>query len=197
VGDAAFLASKAAASLGIRSPSGAFLAGHSFGGGVAAAAIASPGLSGVISISPGRRIRERFMDSGRRDDLQYVRLRKSRDMALEEPMPLDVTAAMLASYDIANLGGARVPKPLLIVEGALEPEVDLAFTRSLVAGIGGPLEHVVIPGADHYFGTSLDTSVKGRAWKVSREEVVDSLADAMMNWIGGVFAMANQVPEPR
>jgi hypothetical protein len=71
----------------------------------------------------------------------------------------------------------------LLVEGALENGADLEFTAKLAAGLRGPVERVVIPVADHYYGTSLDPAAKGRVWIVSREDVVQSLADAMMEWM--------------
>jgi pimeloyl-ACP methyl ester carboxylesterase len=183
VSDAAQLGRDAAGVLGVRGASSTVVAGHSFGGGVAAAVIGRPGVDGVISISPGRRIGERFLAPGTGDGLGYVQERKSQDMHLSSPIPLDVVAAMLASYDIGKLAHRTVPEPLLIIEGALEPESDLEFTGALVQSIGGSVRHVVIPEADHYYGVSMDLSGEGRKWMVTREDVVQALVDAMIRWI--------------
>ncbi len=161
------------------------LAGHSFGGGVAAVAgLASPEVRRVISISPGRRIAELFNDT-RPDRLSYVQRRRTEDLRLAEPIPIELVRPMLASYDVEQLRGRLLEKPILFVEGAREPADDLAFTRELVASLTGNVSHTVIPGADHYFGAGVVETPGGDDWRVIRPEILEALADALDRWLRG------------
>lgn len=182
VGDACAAARRLPEVLG-RRPRRIVLAGHSFGAGVAAAAgLAEPAVNAVVSISPGRRIEERFTPDAP-EQLEYVRQRRSRDMKLEEPMPLELIQPMLARWDIGQLRGAALPKPVLLIEGAREARGDLAFSRELVATISGPITHVVLPEADHYFGAVVIPTPAGDDWTLSRADIVDALADAIVRWL--------------
>lgn len=158
--------------------------GHSFGGGVAVAAgLRSEAVAGMVSISPGRRMTERFFREGARDGLAYVRKRKSADMELATPMPIELVQPVLAAYNIEQIRGLRLPKPLLLIEGSEEPVDDLAFSRGLVATLGGPVEHVVIPGAGHYFGTSIVKTETGKAWDVVDEALLATVVDHIASWL--------------
>ena len=159
--------------------------GHSFGGGVAVAAgMRSEMTDLVISISPGRRIRERFLE-GDESGIRYVQKRKSRDLGLAEVMSEEAARGVLESYDIGQFRGVILPKPLLLIEGGLEPEPELSFTRDLVASMQGDVEHVMVPQADHYFGTSITIKrgEKEKAWAVTDQIILDQLVEAIDQWL--------------
>lgn len=161
------------------------LAGHSFGGGVAViAGLASPEVGRVISISPGRRISELFTED-RPDRLAYVQRRRTEDLRLAEPIPIALVRPLLASHDVEQIRGTALVKPLLFVEGGLEPADDLAFTRDLAASLTGPVRRVVISQASHYFGTSVVETPAGDAWRVTQPETLDQLADTLDRWLRG------------
>jgi len=184
VGDARAVARRMADLIG-RKPRAVVVVGHSFGGGVAAAAgLAEPAVDRVVSISPGRRIEERFAPEAL-PQLRYVQERRTRDMKLEEPIPLELIAPLLATYDIGQFRGATLPKPLLLIEGAREPRADLDFSRALVAELSGPVTHAVLSGADHYFGAVVVETPNGGDWIVGKPEIVDRLADAIDQWLAG------------
>jgi acetyl esterase/lipase len=157
------------------------IAGHSFGGGVAVAAgLRSDTVSGIVSISPGRRIAERFMTP---DGLAYVRERKTRDMKLAEPMPLELVKPMLETYDVARIRGTRLLKPLLMVEGSREPAADLASTRELLASCSGPVTHRVVADSEHYFGAQQVASTDGQRWHIAQTNLLDALASEIVTWL--------------
>jgi len=184
VGDAVRVSEALVSLAGVKRPTAVVLVGHSFGGGVAVVAgLRSAAVTHVVGISPGRRLEERFLAPGREAGLAYAQRRKSNDMRLDQLIPLDVVAEVVRSYDIGQLRGRSLVKPLLIVEGALEPAKDLAFSEALAASMQGPVARHVLPNADHYYGFMQATEDRGRQWIVSDEEVVDRLAHAIMQWL--------------
>lgn len=161
-----------------------FFAGHSKGGGIAVhAALRAPDVGGVVSISPGRRIRERFFDPDGRRQIDYLQARKSEDMRLPAMIPHDLLEPILSSYDIGTLAGATLPLPVLLIEGAREPAGDLAFSRDWVASQGGSVQHHVLSGADHYFGTSVVEADGIKQWRTTRPEVLATLIDTIDAWL--------------
>ena len=158
--------------------------GHSFGGGVAVmAGLASAPAVAMVSVSPGRRMTERFFAADARDGCAYVRQRKSADMGLEHWIPEEVVRPMLEAYNIEQIRDAVLSKPFLMIEGANEPEADLRFSRELVATLGGPVKHVVIPGAGHYFGTAVVQTPDGKAWQVVDEPKLAALTECIVQWL--------------
>lgn len=158
--------------------------GHSKGGGVAVrAGLDSGHIHGIISISPGRRIVSRFFDSPRRSDIEYLQQRKSRDMRLPEPIPMELLEPILTSYDIEQWRGSTLDKPLLLIEGGREPAADLAFSLEWIDSLSGPVSHRVIENADHYFGTAIVESGGVRQWRTVDDEVLRALLDIMDDWI--------------
>lgn len=164
------------------------LAGHSKGGGVALrAGLESADIQGVVSISPGRRIRQRFFDPADPGQLKYLQRRKTKDMELPVPIPLELLDSILDSYDIDRFRGQTLEKPVLYIEGSREPDDDLAFSQDWVASLRGPVTHVLIPRADHYFGTAIIKTETGKAYQTTSQEVFDSLAIAIDGWIKDNF----------
>ncbi len=167
-----------------RCPEGIVLVGHSFGGGVAVAAgRLSPLVTRIVSISPGRRMTERFFAPGAANGLAYVQKRKSADMELAAPLPLDVVAPLLRTYNVEQFRGAVFDKPLLLIEGGDEPAEDLAFSRAWAASLSGPVTHLVIPGASHYFGTAVVERDGIDAWQVVDAAALDRLVSGIDKWI--------------
>ncbi len=161
-----------------------FFAGHSKGGGIAVhAALRAPDVRGVVSISPGRRIRERFFAPDGRGQIDYLERRKSDDMGLPSRIPRDLLEPILSSYDIGTLAGTTLPMPVLLIEGAREPAGDLAFSREWVASLGGRVQHCVLSGADHYFGTSVVEADGTKQWRTTRPEVLATLLDTIDTWL--------------
>ncbi|MFQ5822477.1 MAG: alpha/beta hydrolase [bacterium] len=160
------------------------LIGHSFGGGVAVAAgVKSSKVSKIVSISPGRRISSRFFGNNATDDLQYVQERKSNDMRLTEMIPIEVVKPMLDLYNVEQFRGVTFQKPLLLIEGSEEPLEDLAFTKKFVSTLGGPVFHIVINSAAHYFGTRKSKLWKFWRWRVEDRGVINKLVNTIDNWI--------------
>jgi pimeloyl-ACP methyl ester carboxylesterase len=158
------------------------MVGHSMGGGVAVhAALQSDDIRGVICISPGRRIESRFFASPQ--GIQYLQRRKSQDMRLPNPIPLELLEAMLKSYDVEELAGTIFPKPLLLLEGGREPEEDLAFSREWAASLHGPVTHRILEGATHYFGTAKVKVDGAKRWQTIRPDVFDALIEMIDDWI--------------
>ncbi len=159
------------------------LLGHSMGGGVALhAALAGADVQGVVCISPGRRIESRFFAADQRAALKNLQRRKTRDMELPAPIPVELLEPILASYDVGRLAGTALPKPLLLIEGDREPEDDLAFSREWLASLSGPATHRVIPGADHYFGTAKIKADGAKRWVLVRPDVFDALVEMIDDW---------------
>jgi len=184
VGDARQVARRMPELIG-RKPRALVVIGHSFGGGVAAAAgLTEPAVDRVVSISPGRRIEERFTPDAAQQ-LRYVQERRTRDLKLEEPLPLELVAPLLATYDIGQFRGAALAKPLLLIEGAREPRADLSYSRDWVATLTGPVTHVVLFGADHYFGAAVAETSAGDDWTIGKPEIVDALAETIDRWLAG------------
>lgn len=158
------------------------MAGHSMGAGVAVhAALQNDDIGGVVCISPGRRIDERFFASAR--GMQYLQRRKSRDMRLPEPIPEQALKDILTSYNVEQLAGAALSKPLLLLEGSREPEEDLAFSRDWTASLKGPVTHRLVAGADHYFGTAKVKVDGAKKWVTVRPDVFDALVEMIDDWI--------------
>lgn len=160
------------------------MVGHSFGGGVAVAAgMTSPDTDLVVSISPGRRLRERFIDASD-EAMLYVEKRKSRDLGLKRIFSAQTGRKILASYDVGQFRGETLSKPLLLIEGGDESDSDLVFTRELVGSMLGDVRHVVIPDVNHYFGTGVverDDGEKERA--VVNRATRKRLVERMASWI--------------
>jgi pimeloyl-ACP methyl ester carboxylesterase len=159
------------------------LLGHSMGGGVAAhAGLQSAAIQGVVCISPGRRIEARFFAEAS-DQLKNLQRRKTRDMELPTPIPVDLLEPILGSYDVGRLSGTAWPKPFLLIEGAREPANDLEFSQAWFASLSGPVAHRVLPRADHYFGTA-KVEVDGRKrWETTQPDVFDELVEIVDDWI--------------
>lgn len=184
VADAKLAAQSLVAKTRSRSIRSTVIIGHSFGGGVAVAAgFGNTNTCGVISISPGRRIAERFFGPHRIGGLVYVQKRKSKDLKRTELIPLELIRPMLESYDIGQFRDSKLPKPLLIIEGKHEDSEDLQFTRELVASMDGPIEHVIIDNADHYFGAKVVGQDGSKYWDVVHTNIVDGLANRMDQWL--------------
>lgn len=187
VSDARVAARELVEKLGSRGVRKVALVGHSFGGGVAVAAgLGCDKVTSVVSISPGRRIRERFSGNlSEKDGLRYVQKRRTDDLGLEDPIPLELIEPMLASYDVEQFRGARIPKPLLFIEGGREPADDQAFMKELAASMTGPVEHRVIPEAAHYFGTEIVRVNGEKRWVVVRDAELDALVSEVAGFVGG------------
>lgn len=153
------------------------MVGHSFGGGVAVAAgLGSPHVCTIISISPGRRINDRFIHVSHFD---YVQKRKSRDMGLSEPIPAPLIKPMLEMYNIEQFRGVKFPKPLMIIKGNREEEKDLGFTKEFVSTLTGHIDHIIINAAGHYFGTRKIEKWQFRLWLKTNVGLIQELADAI------------------
>jgi len=148
------------------------LVGHSFGGGVAiSAGIKDPRVKRIISISPPRRIRERFFSNapqshgpqdefewippdGFKNEFEWIRRIKSEDMGLSHLIPRDLMKEMLETYDIENVvENTRFDKPVLLIDGSRESRADRKFLKRIYEKIRGPKAYVTIEGAEHFFGT--------------------------------------------
>lgn len=166
-----------------------FVVGHSMGGGLAVhAALRASDIKGVVSISPGRRIRERFFAPGGKEEIAYLQKRKSEDMRLTSQIPLELLEPMLMSYDIGVLNGARLPFPLLLIEGAREPAKDLAFSREWVTSQKGDVRHQVLDDAGHYFGTDVVEEEGVKRWQTTRPAVLGALISAVDEWLRAAAA---------
>ncbi len=163
------------------------LLGHSKGGGVALhAGGQSDAVRAVISISPGRRMDARYFDPEGRRQIAYLQRRKSRDMRLPEPIPVELLEPMLKSYDMGELRGTTWTKPLLLLEGAREPDDDLAYSREWIETLSGPVTHHVLAGADHYFGTGIAETDGVKAWQITRLDVFDALVELVDDWLQSI-----------
>lgn len=159
------------------------IAGHSFGGGVAlVAGLREDSVSKVVSISPGRRIQERFLSPGHDQVLVYVQKRKTEDMGLKDLIPLDVIREMLADYDMEQIKGTTLKKPLLLIEGTKEKDEDIAFTSNVVASLSGPVQHTIIEKADHYYGIQVVGTGADKRLALIKTNIVDSVVGLIDEW---------------
>ena len=165
------------------------LAGHTKGGALALyAGIDHPDVAGVISMSPSRRMRERFFDNPDPRHLEYLQRRRSSDMQLDTLIPLNLLESMTLAFDLERSRNTNIPRPFLLIEGSLEPDGDLQYTVDWVATVSGPVTHRVIPNTDHYYGVSVIDMNGTRAWRVTNFRAFRELMDTIDEWITQTFA---------
>jgi pimeloyl-ACP methyl ester carboxylesterase len=151
--------------------------GHSFGGGVAIpAGLKDDRIKRIVSISPPRRIQERFFSDDSEKDFHWVWKKKSEVMGLKELIPKEMMRPMLESYDIEMFIDRQFNKPLLLIDGALEEPKDREFLKKMYTCINGVKKYVTIDKAKHFFGTTMQG-------KVVDETIVGDLANEIDMWI--------------
>lgn len=137
-------------------PSKIYLIGHSMGGSYAvAASMGDQRVSKVVAIGPGRRVYSRILDPVAPNQ-QYFHERFSRDRKLQHMLPMEVFLKVAASWKLENyldyFSGNHHP-PILLIDGALESQEDLAYLRDFYERISQPKLYVTIPNSDHYSNT--------------------------------------------
>lgn len=150
--------------------------GHSFGADVTIALAARDSRpTGVVAISPARRVYQRFLDApgGR----ELLRDRMAAEMGLTPAeLPLELVEPVVAPITIDNYADHPFSRPLLLVDGELEEEADLRFLRGIYRRLRADKAYVTIPNADHYFGIQ-------RQLEERDPVTLGVLADVIDGWI--------------
>jgi pimeloyl-ACP methyl ester carboxylesterase len=130
-----------------------FVIGHSFGADVAIAAeTVEPRLSRIVAFGPVRQFDERVGGQGAPQQAYYLR-REIRYMKLSGQLRTDVFLGYRAALSINNslkqLAGPA-HKPLLLIDGELEPGNFRRYLAEFYSAISVPKAYVTLPAADHY-----------------------------------------------
>ena len=133
-----------------------YLVGHSFGAGVATAALARESrIEKVVLFAPPRRLEERFLNPQSREK-QKLLLRWQIDMGLDRPLNYAFWHPVMAALDletyIQDLEKPGHP-PIFLIDAQQEPEEDLAFFQQMYQRISNPVDYWTIPNTGHYLDT--------------------------------------------
>ncbi len=158
-----------------------FLIGHSFGAGVALAAMQrDKRIKKLVLIGPPRRLRERFFQDNS-PDREYFLKRWQKDMQLSYPLPYDLWQAVYQPLDIENYL-AKLSEaghiPIMFIDGAKEDPADLQFLRRITSQIAPPVTYWTVPDTDHYLNTGFFFS---RVCYDSK--IIGTLISHIRNWI--------------
>ncbi len=124
--------------------------GHSLGAGHALeGALNDPRVRSLVLIGPPR-----FLD-GRKTSL-WKQVRFAADRGLKQPVPEEVAEARIMKLDI-SVHLKRPPrrycdKPILLIDGELEGDANLAFLAKITRGTIRPLNYLTLPDTGHYCG---------------------------------------------
>lgn len=156
--------------------------GHSFGAGVAVCAgIRDPRVSKVVSIAPGRLTKQRFFGDNATDpDMPQIRM--SNDMKIAPHIPKAVFYPHLIDYIAEAILDFPQHPPILLIDGAHEPQEELAFLQDVYEKMTEPKAYRTISEADHYFGTKRDQP--GVAGNLAYDQsIMGELVDAIDTWL--------------
>lgn len=158
------------------------LVGHSFGGGIVlSGGIQDERIHKIVSISPPRRVTERFFNEIA-SDIAYLQERLTREMSLKQPLPEEVVRSLIKQFAAEIILDYPIHPPVLLIDGALEPPEDLSFLHNIYLQMTEPKDYITISNATHYFGTHLDDYglKKGLVYK---KAVMAELIDTIDNWL--------------
>jgi pimeloyl-ACP methyl ester carboxylesterase len=135
-------------------PERIFLVGHSFGGDVAVAAVATQAVSveKLVLLGPGRRSLER---GGEPDapEFEYFRRRDMRYMWLPSAIPVEIFKSYRTTMPLENhLDYFAQPThtPLLLLDGELESKEDQQFLQEIFSLVAGKKAYSTLAKADHH-----------------------------------------------
>jgi pimeloyl-ACP methyl ester carboxylesterase len=135
--------------------------GHSMGGGVAVSAgVRDSRISQIVSISPGRRATELFLQKDAPRGLEWIRDRMYEDMTIKPSIPLSVLRKITLPIIIDSYRNFIFLKPILFIEGTYEDPKDIAFLTRYVQDIKdlNRKDHILLP-SNHWIGTANGTKV--------------------------------------
>lgn len=130
-----------------------YLVGHSFGGDVAATAVANGAdVDRLVLIGPGRNFMLRG-GSPQADEFDYFRRREQRYMYLWQAIAPDVFVAYRAPLPLENhtdYFDAAGHIPTLLLDGELESASDQQFLAEIYDEMDGEKAYETLADADHY-----------------------------------------------
>ena len=158
-----------------------YVVGHSFGAGVATAAILRESrINKVVLFAPPRRLQERFLNPEAKEK-QKLLLRWQIDMQLDQPLTYDYWHPVMAALDletyIEQLEKPGHP-PIFLIDAQQEPEEDLAFFQQMYERISQPVDYWTIPNTGHYLDTGL--VLKSSAY---HQPTVKAFVDKIDQWL--------------
>lgn len=126
-----------------------FIIGHSHGGSLAIiAGVEDERINKIVSIGPGRRIKERL-----RKEFDEFRKRYSHDRNIDYLIEKDMVYDYISSLTMENYidyFNSHDHKPILLIDGQLESMNDRLFMKEYYSKITPPKAYVTIFNTDHY-----------------------------------------------
>ncbi len=135
--------------------------GHSMGGGVAVSAgVRDHRVDKIVSLSPGRRVKELFLGKNAKLGLDWIRWRMHEDMTKKITISLPVVREVTLPIVIDSYRDFVFLKPILFIEGTYEDPKDIAFLTRYVQDINvlNRKDHIILP-TNHWIGTANGTKV--------------------------------------
>ncbi len=162
-------------------PTQLYIAGHSFGAGVAlATGVRDARVKAIVSISPPRLAIERIL-SPDAPEPDFLSIRLSSSMELPQKIPRKYVEQYFKDYIPEKMLEYHVHPPILFVEGAREPQDELESLQKIYEQVSPPRDHIIIPEADHYFGTGFQQPYREDI--VYNETVMNDLVDNIATWL--------------
>lgn len=158
-----------------------FLIGHSFGAGVALAAMQQDKrIKKLVLIGPPRRLRERFFNENAPDRIYFLK-RWQKDMQLSYPLPYHLWQAVYQPLDIENYLEKLSETghiPIMLIDGEKEDPADLQFLSRIATQIAPPVTYWTVADTDHYLNTGFFFS------KVCYDsKIINILISRIRDWI--------------
>jgi pimeloyl-ACP methyl ester carboxylesterase len=132
------------------------IVGHSMGGGVAVCTgVRDHRINKIVSISPGRRVKELFLKKNAPLGLQWILDRMNEDMARKITISLPVLREITLPIVIESYRNFIFLKPILFIEGTYEDKKDIDYLTHYVQDIKvmDRKDHIILP-TNHWIGTA-------------------------------------------
>ncbi len=158
-----------------------YIVGHSFGAGVATAAISrEPRIAKAVLFAPPRRLQERFLNPEAQEK-QKLLLRWQIDMQLDRPLTYDFWHPVMAALDLETyIEALEKPghPPIFLIDAEQEPKEDLAFFQQMYQRISDPVAYWTIPNTGHYLDTGLFLK-----WGAYHQPIVNNFVTKIDQWL--------------
>jgi|GEM_PF-2447112 pimeloyl-ACP methyl ester carboxylesterase len=157
-----------------------YVVGHSFGAGVATAALTrEPRIAKVVLFAPPRRLRERFLNPEAQEK-QKLLLRWQIDMELHRPLNYEFWHPVMAALDLETYIEALEKHghpPIFLIDAQQEPQEDLAFFEEMYRRISDPINYWTIPNTGHYLNTGFVFK-----WSAYHQPTIQTFVNKIDQW---------------
>ncbi len=158
-----------------------YVVGHSFGAGVATAALARESrIKKVVLFAPPRRLQERFLNPEAKEK-QKLLLRWQIDMQLDRPLNYPFWHPVMAALDLETyIESLEKPghPPIFLIDAQQEPPEDLAFFEQMYQRISDSVDYWTIPQTGHYLNTGF---ILG--WGAYHQPTVQRFVNRIDSWL--------------